>query len=254
MRAIRGGQFVNGDTATVLTTPPTLATAATKTSPVGEYPIIVGGAVGADYTITYVGGMLTVVASGWQNPVDPWDVSGEGEVTPLDVLVVINYINAHPGSAVLPSPPASPPPFYDVTGDGHVMADDALVAINYLNTHAAASAEGEAVGLAPLVQADDALWSGPAWADTTRELTEREVDPGFVLAGKKIDGKNMGRIPRSHEGPFCHPCFCPFHRRVASPVSQPADLDLAELANGDLELVLDSLAEEIGVAWSQPRE
>ena len=43
--------FVNGDTAAVLTTPPTLATAATKTSPVGEYPIAVGGAVGADYTI-----------------------------------------------------------------------------------------------------------------------------------------------------------------------------------------------------------
>ena len=85
---------------------------------------------------------------------DPYDVTGDDSVTPLDVLVIINYINSHPGNSALPSPPASPPPFYDVTGDGQVMADDVLVAINYINTHAAASAEGEAADWR--VQADDA--------------------------------------------------------------------------------------------------
>jgi energy-converting hydrogenase Eha subunit E len=52
--------FVNGDTAASLTTPPTAATAATATSPAGTYPITASGAVGANYTISYVAGTLTV--------------------------------------------------------------------------------------------------------------------------------------------------------------------------------------------------
>ncbi len=36
-------------------------------------------------------------AISWQNPVRATDVNGEGELTPLDALTVINYINAHAG-------------------------------------------------------------------------------------------------------------------------------------------------------------
>jgi MBG domain (YGX type)/Bacterial Ig-like domain (group 3) len=52
--------FVNGDTATSLSTPPTLTTSATATSPVGVYGITVAGASSGDYTISYVPGTLTV--------------------------------------------------------------------------------------------------------------------------------------------------------------------------------------------------
>ncbi len=53
--------FVNGDTATVLTAQPALATSATAASHVGSYPITVGGAAaGADYSIQYVSGTLNV--------------------------------------------------------------------------------------------------------------------------------------------------------------------------------------------------
>ena len=44
----------------VLTTAPTCTTTATKTSPVGTYPITCAGAVGAAYTITYVSGTVSV--------------------------------------------------------------------------------------------------------------------------------------------------------------------------------------------------
>ncbi len=53
--------FVNGDGPGSLTTPPALGTIATPASNVGGYPITVGGAVDANYSISYVKGTLTVV-------------------------------------------------------------------------------------------------------------------------------------------------------------------------------------------------
>ena len=52
--------FVNGDTSASLTTQPTVSTMATAASPVGNYSITASGAVDANYTISYVFGMLTV--------------------------------------------------------------------------------------------------------------------------------------------------------------------------------------------------
>ncbi|MCC9065454.1 MBG domain-containing protein [Flavobacterium piscisymbiosum] len=54
--------FVNGDTSASLTTQPIIATIANTTSPVGVYAITVSGAVGANYNITYVTGVLTIVS------------------------------------------------------------------------------------------------------------------------------------------------------------------------------------------------
>jgi hypothetical protein len=52
--------FVNGDGAGSLTTPPTLTTTATASSPVGTYPINISGAVDPNYTITYNPGVIAV--------------------------------------------------------------------------------------------------------------------------------------------------------------------------------------------------
>jgi subtilisin-like proprotein convertase family protein len=52
--------FVNGETASSLTTPVMLATSGTSSSPVGTYPITASGAADADYLITPVNGVLTV--------------------------------------------------------------------------------------------------------------------------------------------------------------------------------------------------
>jgi hypothetical protein len=63
--------FVNGDTASNLTTQPTCTTTATSRSPAGTYPSVCSGAVDPNYMITYVGGAvmvnpapLTITASG----------------------------------------------------------------------------------------------------------------------------------------------------------------------------------------------
>lgn len=52
--------FVNGETNAVLTTQPTLATTATVASAIGDYPITVSGAAAANYSISYVNGILKV--------------------------------------------------------------------------------------------------------------------------------------------------------------------------------------------------
>ncbi|MDB4918059.1 MBG domain-containing protein, partial [Mucilaginibacter sp.] len=52
--------FVNGDNSSSLTTQPTISTTGTLSSPVGNYPITASGAVGANYTISYVAGTLTI--------------------------------------------------------------------------------------------------------------------------------------------------------------------------------------------------
>ena len=60
----------------------------------------------ADAEGRYTERALTVyVAARWQNAVDPWDVDGSGGLEALDVLLVVNYINTHPGSVDPPSGP-----------------------------------------------------------------------------------------------------------------------------------------------------
>ena len=90
-------------------------------------------------------GARLVAGANWQNPVDALDVSGDGNTSPIDVLLVVNHINNHGAHQlpIPPQPPDLPPPFLDVNGDDHVSPLDALLVVNYLNNQTASSA-GEA--------------------------------------------------------------------------------------------------------------
>jgi len=98
----------------------------------------------------------------FQNPVLAADVNKSGQVTPIDALIVINYINSNvdPGLGYAPLPPDPTPPatpefYYDVNGDGRVSAQDVLIIVNILNSAAQSGAEGEDAMLpdaAPLAQ------------------------------------------------------------------------------------------------------
>ena len=52
--------FISGESESVLATQPTINTTATKTSNVGEYPIMISGGSAANYDISYEFGVLTV--------------------------------------------------------------------------------------------------------------------------------------------------------------------------------------------------
>ena len=72
----------------------------------------------------------------WQNLQLPEDVDGKSGVSPIDALIVINWLNKNP-TGVLPSPGESgPPPYLDVNGDGSISPIDPLFVINYLNNQA----------------------------------------------------------------------------------------------------------------------
>jgi hypothetical protein len=85
-------------------------------------------------------------AAGWKNTALAEDVSGDGIVSPLDALLIINVLNGAGGGleeGPLPSPPQAPlvpPPFVDVNGDNQVVEADALLVFDYLNAHPVTSA------------------------------------------------------------------------------------------------------------------
>lgn len=76
---------------------------------------------------------FVINSSQWQNATNRHDVNNDGEVSPIDALLIINDLNAR-GSRELPGTNTSTPPFIDVNGDSTVSPLDVLLVINYLNS------------------------------------------------------------------------------------------------------------------------
>jgi hypothetical protein len=68
----------------------------------------------------------------YHNDQDPADVDGDGMITPIDALVIVNYINNHGPGAIKPEG-EGPVPNLDVDGDGMVTPIDILIIINLIN-------------------------------------------------------------------------------------------------------------------------
>ncbi len=133
--------------------------------------------ISVSVTATSLGGTSLTVAfplilsaprSLWQNLRRPTDVNGDGRVTPIDALLVINYINDNGPGAPPPNPGGSSGgepnarPFYpDVNGDGRVSPQDALLVINELNSRNPGSGNGEGEG-------EDQSSGNTQWVVTTR--------------------------------------------------------------------------------------
>ena len=65
--------------------------------------------------------------SPWQNPVNQFDVTGDNNVSPIDVLHLIVAIN----DGIQPQDAEAP--YLDVSGDGFVTPRDVLMVISYIN-------------------------------------------------------------------------------------------------------------------------
>lgn len=109
--------------------------------------------------------------SAFQNQENRLDVNADGTVSPLDVLEVINYINARPGESQLPLNSLDQPPFIDVDGDGFVTPLDALIVVNTINQSPTASGEGPDAVDAVFAQSQDVDME---WLSDTSDL---ESDP-----------------------------------------------------------------------------
>jgi len=93
--------------------------------------------------------MVTIGKNPYTNPNNKYDVTGDGFVSPIDVLQIVNYINAgFPSRPTLP--PAAVPPYLDVNGDGFINALDVLAVIDFINSNingGTGSGEGEGSSL-----------------------------------------------------------------------------------------------------------
>jgi subtilisin family serine protease len=96
----------------------------------------------------------------WQNTRDKYDVNNDGNVSGLDVLVLINELNRN-GARELPpiGPGTAPPPYYDVSGDGNLTVIDTLQVVNYINSRpvaitSAPATEGTVSLLKPAAESD----------------------------------------------------------------------------------------------------
>ncbi|HPM81482.1 MAG TPA: RHS repeat-associated core domain-containing protein, partial [Candidatus Anammoximicrobium sp.] len=135
--------------------------------------------------------LTTVMQVPWQNPVNQYDVYGQDGVWPLDVLLIVNYINAHPGESSVPPAPQVPPPFYNVDGDDGITAQDVLLVINYINSQSAAAGEAEATATPTEAEAGaiagardrSAVWDFDAPASDDRDLAPDTSARDQILAG-----------------------------------------------------------------------
>jgi Ca2+-binding RTX toxin-like protein len=132
----------------------------------------------------------------WQNPILPLDVDNDKNVSPLDVLVLINYINSG-APALLPVSLVSPPPYYDVDSDGFVSPLDILIVINFLNRQGGAG-EGE---VTTAYQIDQVFSHEPSLdASLILPIVSSATDRFFamdeLLMEKELTRSNVKRKPR----------------------------------------------------------
>ncbi len=132
---------------------------------------------------------INVVNSLYQNPAANLncDVNGDGVVSPVDALIVINDLQRN-GTRVLPPNAFTPPPFLDVNGNGSVDPLDVLQVINFLNRRSSSGGEGEAstkiVAAAPSVVLPKAATSSQDVAPATAEQTIQAVGASVVNNAK----------------------------------------------------------------------
>ncbi|MFN7841924.1 MAG: dockerin type I domain-containing protein [Pirellula sp.] len=90
--------------------------------------------IGSNQTIANLNFGVILSESPWLNPNLPEDIDNDRVVSPLDVLALINEINAG-GARPLDGSGLSYPPYFDPNGDRSLDALDVLMVINYINAN-----------------------------------------------------------------------------------------------------------------------
>ena len=112
----------------------------------------------------------------WTNVTEPLDVNGDGEVKPIDALVIINYLNRS-SQTDIPNDVDYRPNFLDVTGNNRVEPKDALRVINALNRQS--GGEGERDGGA--VASEELAGDASAWlAGQPQTVAQGSWDLGLL--------------------------------------------------------------------------
>jgi murein DD-endopeptidase MepM/ murein hydrolase activator NlpD len=214
---------------------------------------------------------IAVLGPTWQNPRHRCDVDDDGYVEPLDVLVLINDINAHDSRDLLAASPPTPlpAPFLDPSGDDRISPLDVLIVINYINTHGsgpiplAFGGEGEYVSgrnVHAVSRFIDIGTTTDAWSVGTGD-GRQEATAGIANAGQLASG-----LPGDRPVMVMHPAQERVSSRSPEAVSTtsrmfPRSVRAARLPEGsaefpsetlELEDAIAAIAAAIDEAWGKP--
>lgn len=160
---------------------------------------------------------VNVTGPPYQNPNNPLDVNNSGQVSPIDALIVINFINAlrPQTTGQIPLPPTSPPfaspapvidpagsgpgkaQYIDVDGDTFLSPHDALLVINYLNAQVTSSS-GEGEGESPVaVTASSAISPLLTTSAATSSVADSTIIPPVLVASPGIELEVRSSAPQA---------------------------------------------------------
>lgn len=184
--------------------------------------------------------------SPWQNPQLNVDVNNDGEITPIDVLQVINALTRN-GSQELTGTSIPHSPYIDVDGDRTLAPLDVLIVINYL-ARQSRGGSGEAgpvmtsvqfVSGQPIAPADGEP-ADPEFADLY--TGDEDVQSMNRLVEKSSPSTNFFKLPPSPSLSTAHPIT---RRRFLSSASVEPSSKLATEPSSKL------VPELVDAFWSQ---
>lgn len=142
------------------------------------------------------------------NPINAYDVNGNGEVTSLDVLVIINELAerrfSDPQGGTIGDPATIPLDrfkFFDVSGNHTITSLDALRVINRLPMEANAE-DAVIIGKADGVVAIDLLASDPVIAQqvSLRDVSSDLAPTEKILNASYLESTSTSSVPRIQGG------------------------------------------------------
>ncbi|MDZ4850413.1 MAG: tandem-95 repeat protein [Pirellulaceae bacterium] len=145
------------------------------------------GAQSSETTVTINFGAFN--ASVHQNPTLRFDVNADGFVSPIDALIVINYLNRNGSGIPVSTLNYSPAPYRDVNGDFFLSPIDVLQIINELNRRSRGSGgEGEAAGVysIPIIISANSAESQHFWRDNVLATQQNQLLPMQTIATKSM--------------------------------------------------------------------
>jgi hypothetical protein len=169
------------------------------------------------------------------------DANGDGVVSPIDALQIINDLNTYGSRAVTPHAEGeitTPNSRFDVNRDDFITPMDALAVITYLNNHSAVAMQGGGEGEAPadviaLLAADRYQVHSPVNSLTSNENSAAVVDTASQAA-TIVDQPRQLETARLDLGRW---------------MTGRADADEAA-SQEDLESLIDSLADDVSEQWN----
>jgi hypothetical protein len=185
--------------------------------------------------------------SAWRNPFNRFDVDRDGNVVPLDVLAVVNEVNApsfsDPSTGLLPTSrpsDANGSSMFDVNGDGFVTPLDVLALVNRINRGGSSQpATGGGASPLPLPPGTPAS-----------EFIPPALNGGSVFApGLRSDQSTAGTLGETGQGEQDYaPADQPLPPAAwTAPFGSRSHVDEPE---AELESVLDEIAADVLNGWN----